>query len=92
MMKHSLPLALFWCLYCQLSTYFTPCSSVSIVNFGHVIAGLFLVRSEYIKAVSIIWNIPFFTLLRKTFNLECLMGDFSYSAAQTKSLLKSVKP
>ena len=28
--------ASFWCLYCQLWTYFTPCSSVSIVNFEHV--------------------------------------------------------
>ena len=33
------PLASFWCLYCYLWTYFTPCSSVSIVNFEHVIAG-----------------------------------------------------
>ena len=30
------PMALFWCLYCYLWTYFTPCSSVSIVNFEHV--------------------------------------------------------
>ena len=30
------PMASFWCLYCQLWTYFTPCSSVSIVNFEHV--------------------------------------------------------
>ena len=30
------PMALFWCL-CYLLTYFTPCSSVSIVNFEHVI-------------------------------------------------------
>ena len=29
----------FWCLYCKLWTYFTPCSCVSIVNFAHVIAG-----------------------------------------------------
>ena len=29
----------FWCLYCWLRTYFTPCSSVSISNFEHVIAG-----------------------------------------------------
>ena len=29
----------FWCLYCQLWTYFTPCFSVSFVNFKHVIAG-----------------------------------------------------
>ena len=33
------PLALFWCLYCYLSTCFTPFSSVSIVNFEHEIAG-----------------------------------------------------
>ena len=26
------------CLYCQLWTYFTPCPTVSIVKFEHVIA------------------------------------------------------
>ena len=31
--------ASFWYLYCYLWTYFTPCSSVSIVNFEQVIAG-----------------------------------------------------
>ena len=30
------PLASFWCLSCQLWIYFTPCSSVSNVNFEHV--------------------------------------------------------
>ena len=30
--------AWFWCLYCWLWTYFIPYSSVSIVNFEHVIA------------------------------------------------------
>ena len=29
----------FWCLYCSLWTYFTLCSSVSIVNFEQVSAG-----------------------------------------------------
>ena len=33
------PVALFWCVYCSLLTYFTPCSSVSIVNFEQVNAG-----------------------------------------------------
>ena len=32
-------LASFWCLYCELWTYFTPCFSVSIVNFEHGNAG-----------------------------------------------------
>ena len=32
------PTASFWCLYCYLWTYFTLCSTVSIVNFEHVIA------------------------------------------------------
>ena len=31
------PLTSFWCLYFLNWTYFTPCSSVSIVNFEHVI-------------------------------------------------------
>ena len=29
----------FWYLYCWLCTYFTPCSSVSIVNFEQVNVG-----------------------------------------------------
>ena len=33
------PLASFWCLHCYLQTYFTTCSSVSIVNFEQVNAG-----------------------------------------------------
>ena len=32
-------LASFWYLYCYLLTYFTPCSSVYIVNFEQVNAG-----------------------------------------------------
>ena len=30
------PLALFWCFYCELVTYFTLYSSLSIVNFEQV--------------------------------------------------------
>ena len=30
------PMASFWCLYCQLRTYFTLCSNVSIVNFEYI--------------------------------------------------------
>ena len=33
------PMASFWHLYCELGTYFTPCSTLSIVNIKHVIAG-----------------------------------------------------
>ena len=29
----------FWCFYYELSTYFIPCSSASIVNFERVNAG-----------------------------------------------------
>ena len=32
------PMASFWCFYWELWTYFTPCSSVFIVNFENVIA------------------------------------------------------
>ena len=34
------PMALFLCLYCWLLIYFKICSSISIVNFEHVIDGL----------------------------------------------------
>ena len=40
------PLASFWCLYCQLWTYFTSSSSVSIVNFEHLIAGWVITTNE----------------------------------------------
>ena len=33
------PVASFWCLYCQLWTYFIPCSSVCIVNCEQVNTG-----------------------------------------------------
>ena len=32
------PLESFWCLYCWLWKYVTPCSSIFIINFEHVIA------------------------------------------------------
>ena len=31
------PIASFWCLYCQLRTYFTLFSGVFIIDFEHVI-------------------------------------------------------
>ena len=34
-----MPMASLWCFFCQLCKYFTPCSSVSIVNIEQVIAG-----------------------------------------------------
>ena len=34
-----MPLASLWCLYFELRTYFTPCLSVSGVNFEHLNAG-----------------------------------------------------
>ena len=33
------PITSLWCLHCSLWTYFTPCSSVSIVTFEQLIAG-----------------------------------------------------
>ena len=42
-----LPMASFWCLYCLLWTCFTPFSSVSSVNFEHVIAGMPLPTWNY---------------------------------------------
>ena len=62
------PMTSFWCLYCKLETYFTPCPSVSIVNLEHVIAGwvyeLFsetlLTNFKYLERIMII-IIVFFT-------------------------------
>ena len=39
-----------WCLYCWLWTYFTPCSSVSIIKFEHVIA-----RCGWDSSLLLIW-------------------------------------
>ena len=46
----TMAMASFWCLHCQLGTYFTPCSNVFIVNFEQVNAH---------------WVEPFFDLLPK---------------------------
>ena len=53
------PFASFWCLYCQLWTYFTLCSSVSIVNFEHVIAGWVIIHLWF----SGFWEKPQFFLI-----------------------------
>ena len=49
-------MASFWYRYCELWSYFTPCSSVSIINFEHVIAGWayfrFLLLPAWIKATA----------------------------------------
>ena len=37
------------CLYCKVWTYFTPCSSVSIVNFEQVIAGQIVSSNKLIE-------------------------------------------
>ena len=42
-----MPVASFCCLYSQLWSYFTPGSSVSIVNFEHVIAGWVWLPAAY---------------------------------------------
>ena len=47
-------LAFFWCLYCELWTYFTPCSNCSIVNFKHLIA-VWLVLFYLWSTLSIYW-------------------------------------
>ena len=39
-------MASFWCIYYKLSTYFTPCFSVSIVNLEHIKAGSVRVRNS----------------------------------------------
>ena len=41
----------FRCLYCYLWTYFTPCYSVSIVNFEHQIAGWVCNKTTLIQQV-----------------------------------------
>ena len=49
-----------WCLYCWLWTYFTPCSSFSIINFEQVNAGwetsLATQTAHYIKSAIDLFN------------------------------------
>ena len=46
------PMAFFWCLYCQFWTYFTPCSSASIVNFEQENAGFHVPFFDYLKRLN----------------------------------------
>ena len=39
----------FWCLYCQLRTYFTHCSGVSVLEFKQIMA-------NYVRAVILRWH------------------------------------
>ena len=48
-------MASFWCIYCQLWTYFTPFSCVSIVNFEHVIVGWEVKKSYSRIILCLIW-------------------------------------
>ena len=57
------PVASSWCLYCCLWAYFTPCSSVFIANFEHVITGWEVAASR-----KHICQIYYFILLR--FNVK----------------------
>ena len=47
----------FWCLYCWLWTDFTPCYSVSIVNFEQVNAGWVIRRWIFNLQISLQWII-----------------------------------
>ena len=40
------PVRSFWYLNCYPGTYFTPCSSISVVNFDHVIASWVLLNTH----------------------------------------------
>ena len=73
------PLPSFWCLCCQLWTYFTPCSSVSIVKFEQVNAG---------------WEDRSETLVTSSFELKSLAffitsEDFSSVTAKNGCLLNT---
>ena len=81
--------ASFWYLYCYcyLSTYFTPCSCVSIVNFEHVIPGWvqIILQNETFKD----FNIRSWTTKRN--NKEILSGLYS-KPCQASKMKHFVKP
>ena len=58
-------LASFWCLCCLLWTYFTPCSSVSIVNFEQVNADW-----EATTPALLVSDLSFYYLLGMSFLLQ----------------------
>ena len=78
-----------WCLYCKLWIYFTPCSSVFIVNFEHVIAGWDLPNwvlqlEQYFCGVYLLGSKYFSITLKVTF--FWFLAEISCSGAH---LLKS---
>ena len=72
-------MASFWLFYYQLWTYFTPCSSVSILNFEHVIAR----RVNEIKTelLTLFWYLLQWTMKRFnriSYSLHCWLWIFTY--------------
>ena len=66
----------FWCLYCYLWTYFTSCSSVSIFNFEHVIAG-WVVFKKIHSLLQLNWNRPQFDRIQKALfsGIQCTFKE-----------------
>ena len=62
-------LASFWCLYYQLWTYFTPCSSVSVVNFEYVNTNWVVVTR-----IRCLWSYQQFPTYRYTLWLSYFKG------------------
>ena len=75
----------FSCLYCQLRTYFTPCSSVSIVNFEHVIAGWVCIMFNLSNTLNVYILNP--SALERSFKVAAnLLGELSTNI-ETESVL-----
>ena len=72
------PVASFWCLYCQLWTYFTFCSSVPIVKFEKVNSDWVFLKKQCLtkKVLKTFFSLKFLTNL---FSLERggMIGIFS---------------
>ena len=50
-----------WCFYYQLWTYFTPCTSVSIVNFEQVNAGWVEETNSKIENIAVVSDFRVFS-------------------------------
>ena len=83
------PMASFWCLYCEFLTYFTSCSSVSIVNLEHVNADW--VAAEMFKVYSNLALLIFTEIFNKLNPNYQLRHTSHYSVPPVKTVHKGIK-
>ena len=79
----------FRCFYYQLWTYFTPCSSVCIVSFEHVIAGWLSDYWQYFSDPSI--KLSYFDIPRFSAERKWRLYNFNFGIKNVHKTQKSPK-